>query len=63
MGGPGSQSELVFPNKRALLQTEIFLSFISCPGGVVTRGLRFLVRLDVLPNSLKQRWKRLMIDK
>ena len=28
-----SQSEWVLPHKRALLQTEIFLCFISCPGG------------------------------
>ena len=45
MGGPGrsyrptqlgarpSLSELVFPHKRALLQTEILLSSISCPVG------------------------------
>ena len=28
-----SQWEFIFPYKRALLQTEILLSFISCPGG------------------------------
>ena len=28
-----SQSEWVFPHKRALLQTEILLNFINCPGG------------------------------
>ncbi len=29
------------------------------PAGVVTRGLR----LDVLPNSLKRLWRRLMVEK
>ena len=32
-GARHRQSELVFPHKRALLQTEILLSFISNPGG------------------------------
>ncbi len=31
--------------------------------GVVTRGLRFWGRLDVLPNSLKRLWRQLMVDK
>ncbi len=31
--------------------------------GVVTRGLRLWVRLDVLPNSLKHLWRRLMVEK
>ncbi len=31
--------------------------------GVVTRGLRLWGRLDVLPNSLKRLWRRLMVDK
>ncbi len=30
--------------------------------GVVTRGLRLWGRLDVLPNSLKRLWRRLMVD-
>ena len=32
-GARPSQSEYVFPHKRALLQTEVILSFISCLGG------------------------------
>ena len=32
-GARPRQSEYVFPHKRALLQTEIFLIFISCLGG------------------------------
>ena len=32
-GARPSQSEWVFPHKRALLQTKILLSFIRCPGG------------------------------
>jgi hypothetical protein len=32
-GGRPSQSEYVIPHNRALLQTEILLSFISCLGG------------------------------
>ncbi len=31
--------------------------------GVVTRGLRLWGRLDVLPNSLKRLWRRLMVEK
>ncbi len=31
--------------------------------GVVTRGLRLWGRLDVLPNSLKCLWRRLMVEK
>ncbi len=31
--------------------------------GVVTRGLRLWVWLDVLPNSLKRLWRRLMVEK
>ncbi len=31
--------------------------------GVVTRGLRLWGRLDVLPNSLKHLWRRLMVEK
>ncbi len=31
--------------------------------GVVTRGLRLWGRLDVLPNSLKRFWRRLMVEK
>ncbi len=31
--------------------------------GVVTRGLRLWSRLDVLPNSLKCLWRRLMVEK
>ena len=30
--GPANQNN-IFPHKTALLQTEILLSFISCPGG------------------------------
>jgi hypothetical protein len=33
LGARPSQSDWVYPHKRALLQTEIFLSSISCPGG------------------------------
>jgi hypothetical protein len=32
-GASPRQSEYGFPHNRALLQTEIFISFISCPGG------------------------------
>ena len=32
-GARPSQSEFVFPHKNPLLQTEILLSVISCPGG------------------------------
>ena len=32
-GARPSQSELGFAHKRAFLQTEILLSFISCPAG------------------------------
>ena len=32
-GAKPSQSECVFPNKRALLQNNILLRFIICPGG------------------------------
>ncbi len=39
----------------------------SCPGGswacVVTRGLRLWGQLDVMPNSLKRLWRRLMVEK
>jgi hypothetical protein len=31
-GARPSQSEFVFPHKRAILKTEILLGFISCPG-------------------------------
>ncbi len=31
--------------------------------GVVTRGLQLWGRLDVLPNSLKRLWRRLMVEK
>ncbi len=31
--------------------------------GVVTHGLQMWVRLDVLPNSLKRLWRRLMVEK
>ncbi len=31
--------------------------------GVGTRGLRLWGRLDVLPNSLKRLWRRLMVEK
>ncbi len=31
--------------------------------GVVTRGLRLWGQLDVLPNSLKRLWRRLMVEK
>ncbi len=31
--------------------------------GVVTRGLRLWGRVDVLPNSLKRLWRRLIVDK
>ncbi len=31
--------------------------------GVITRGLRLWGRLDVLPNSLKRLWRRLMVEK
>ncbi len=31
--------------------------------GVVTRGLRLRGRLDVLPNSLKRLWRRLVVEK
>ncbi len=31
--------------------------------GVVTRGLRLWGRLDVLPNSLKRLWRRLVVEK
>ena len=30
---PGPANQMTFPHKRALLQTEILLNFISCPGG------------------------------
>ena len=83
LGARPSQSEQVFPHKRALLQTEILLSFISCPGGwyqtipqvkkpdVEVLGwhaytLSAFVRPvghTVLPNSLKQHWRRLMLEK
>ena len=33
LGARPTQSELVFPHIRALLQTEILLSLICCPGG------------------------------
>ena len=80
LGARTSLSELVFPHKRALKQTEILFSFISwlvglrwsCRwrsrrwrswAGVVTCGLRLWGRLDVLPNSLKRRWRRVMVEK
>ena len=40
LGSQASQLELSFPHKRALLQTEILLSFISGPGGL--RGGRWM---------------------
>ena len=67
-GAKPSQSEWVFPHKRASLQTEILLCVISCSGGwfqmipqvkkpdrevLGWSGLRLWGRLDILPNSLK----------
>ena len=62
-----SRSELVFSNKRALLQTEVVLSFISCLDGwsqtipqVKKPDVEFL---GVLPNSLKRCWRQIIVEK
>jgi hypothetical protein len=34
IGEPGPANLNVFPHKSALLQTEILLCFMSCPGGL-----------------------------
>jgi hypothetical protein len=61
----------------ALLQTEILLGFISCPGGLsqtIPQVKKLAVEvlgwcghmwdvLDALPNSLKLCWRHFMVEK
>ena len=70
-----SRSELVFPHKRGLLQTEILLSFIGClvsddptgeEAGCGDPGLAWLHLVwgcEVMTNSLKQHWRWLVVEK
>ena len=78
-GEPGTANQS-FSLQKALLQTEILLSFISCLGGwsqMIPQGKKSDVEvlgwrgymwsavvrpIDALPNSLKQRWRWLMVD-
>ena len=72
-----SQSEIVSPHTRASLQAQIHLCapfprwqshrrrswMWRSWAGVVTDGLHLWGQLDVLQNSLKWRWRRLMVEK
>ncbi len=44
---------------QTILEVKMWRSW----AGVFTRGLRLCGRLDVLPNSLKRIWRRLMVEK
>ncbi len=62
----GYANRLLQQLSRWLVSDDLGGEDAGCGGpgaGVVTRGLRLWSRLDVLPNSLKHLWRRLMVEK